>query len=137
MRIGELARQAGVTTDTLRLYEEAGLLRSTRRDNGYRDYAEDMVTRLFFIRTGQRLGFTLAEMAAVVSGIDTLPTQAERDARVAALLATQLARVDSQMASLQALRDDLAARLASGCPLSDRVAPARPAGPPSHPRAGR
>ncbi|GAB3806741.1 hypothetical protein GCM10028798_30110 [Humibacter antri] len=42
MRIGEVARRAGVSVKTVRHYESLGLVGSSRLPNGYRDYAEDV-----------------------------------------------------------------------------------------------
>src|SRR5690606_36236170 len=50
MRIGELARRAGVSTRTLRYYEEQGLLTPRRLPNGYRSYDEDAVEQVRRIR---------------------------------------------------------------------------------------
>ncbi|GIE74679.1 MerR family transcriptional regulator [Actinoplanes philippinensis] len=50
MRIGELARAAGVSTRALRYYEEQGLLVSQRRGNGYREYGEHAVRQVAFIQ---------------------------------------------------------------------------------------
>jgi MerR family copper efflux transcriptional regulator len=116
MRIGQLAQRAGVSRDALRLYERAGLIVATRRANGYREYAEDSVVRLLLIRTGQRLGFSLAQIAEATAGVDRLADAAEREAAVTRLLETQLARVDEQLAELQALRHELAERVQGGCP---------------------
>lgn len=121
MRIGQLARQAGVSTDTLRLYESLGLIRATRSANGYRDYPEGTGRLLGLIRTGQRLGFSLAQIAAVTADVNRMP-EPERGAAITALLGAQLQRVEQQIDELIALRDDLRMRLQDGCPL----APARP-----------
>ncbi|UNO43595.1 MerR family transcriptional regulator [Streptomyces sp. MST-110588] len=51
MRIGELAKEAGVSTRALRYYEQRGLLRPRRQHNGYREYDESAVTRVLNIRT--------------------------------------------------------------------------------------
>src|SRR6266536_316789 len=61
MRIGELARQAGVSTRTLRHYEELGLLTPRRTANGYRDYAGAELQAVAEIRSLADLGFTLEE----------------------------------------------------------------------------
>lgn len=50
MRIGELSKAAGVSTRSLRYYEEQGLLTSHRRPNGYRDYGEEAVRQVAFIQ---------------------------------------------------------------------------------------
>lgn len=118
MQIGQLAQRAGVSRDALRLYESAGLIESTRRDNGYREYAEDTLVRLLLIRTGQRLGFSLAQIGEAAAGINGIADVGQREAAVMQLLRAQLERVDEQLRDLQTLKRELVERLDSGCPLS-------------------
>ncbi|MBL0728586.1 MerR family transcriptional regulator [Piscinibacter sp. HJYY11] len=118
MQIGELAQRAGVSRDALRLYESAGLIESTRRDNGYREYTEDTVVRLLLIRTGQRLGLSLAQIGEAAAGLNGITDVKQREAAVTQLLRAQLERVDQQLQELQALKQELVDRLESGCPLS-------------------
>ena len=62
--IGKLAESAGVNVETVRYYERRGLLEQPPRPGqGYRQYSDDDVWRLQFIRRGKDLGFTLAEIA--------------------------------------------------------------------------
>ncbi|MFD6529267.1 MerR family transcriptional regulator [Streptomyces sp. NPDC060184] len=56
MRIGELARAAGISTRALRYYEEQGLLPAERRANGYREYDEQAVLQVAFIQDLFRAG---------------------------------------------------------------------------------
>lgn len=68
MKVHELAKRAGVTPHVVRHYVRVGLLTPTRRrENGYREFSEADVRRLLFIRRAQRLGFTLAEIAEIIS----------------------------------------------------------------------
>lgn len=68
MRIGELARQSGVPTTTLRYYEQAGLLQApSRTRSGYREYDAEALARLAFIRAAQAIGLTLADIREVIS----------------------------------------------------------------------
>ena len=63
MKISELANRTGTTTKTLRFYEDAGvLLAPERAANGYRNYGDDTVTRVRFVKAGQAIGLTLAEI---------------------------------------------------------------------------
>ncbi|WP_299860628.1 MerR family transcriptional regulator [uncultured Hoeflea sp.] len=65
MRIGELARRAAVSRDTIRFYERNGLLRSdvsVDPGNNYRDYPDEAVPTLELIREAQDAGFTIAEL---------------------------------------------------------------------------
>lgn len=65
MRIGELARQVGVTTETIRFYEGRGLLGDppcARTEGNYRVYTEATVERLKTITAAKALGFSLKEM---------------------------------------------------------------------------
>ena len=65
MRIGELAKQVGISSDTIRFYEKQGLLGETvnrQRENNYRDYSEAAIERLTLIARAKRLGFSLSEI---------------------------------------------------------------------------
>jgi len=67
MLIGQLAREAGILTRTVRFYERRGLLpEPDRADNGYRVYDNATITRLRFIRTAQAAGLTLAEISSII-----------------------------------------------------------------------
>ena len=67
MRIAELARRGGVSTATLRFYEEQGLLApATRTGAGYREYDGAAVHRLGFIRRAKALGLSLREVRSLV-----------------------------------------------------------------------
>ncbi len=59
LSIGQVARRAGVGVETVRFYEREGLLEEPpRRASGYRQYSEQAVTRLHFIKRAQKLGFS-------------------------------------------------------------------------------
>lgn len=63
MRIGQVAAEAGVNTQTLRYYERRGLLAApSRTRSGYRHYPPDTVRLIRFIKRSQDLGFTLSEI---------------------------------------------------------------------------
>ena len=70
MRIGEAAAAAGMTTKTLRFYEDSGLLPAAKRSsNGYRDYHDDSVARLEFIRRGRAAGLALPKYAKFLASV--------------------------------------------------------------------
>jgi MerR family copper efflux transcriptional regulator len=67
LRIGELARRAGVTAKAIRFYERRGILPPARRAaNSYRLYGEDAADMLRFIKQGTGLGLTLAEIKDIL-----------------------------------------------------------------------
>jgi DNA-binding transcriptional MerR regulator len=67
MRIGQLARATGVSTDTIRYYEKIGLMPATRRtESGYREYPDGAGNRIRVIRNAVHLGFPLKEIARVL-----------------------------------------------------------------------
>ncbi|MFD5713674.1 MerR family transcriptional regulator [Streptomyces pharetrae] len=66
MRIGDLARETGVSRRLLRYYEEQGLLRPARLDNGYREYAEADVAMVRHIRAMLAAGLSTAVIGKVV-----------------------------------------------------------------------
>lgn len=68
LRIGELARRAGVTAKAIRFYEAAGVLPAPARGaNGYRLYTPEAVEMLAFIRQAAGLGLTLAEIREIIA----------------------------------------------------------------------
>lgn len=65
---GRLAQLAGVGVETVRFYEQEGLLaKPARSPSGYRQYGEDVVARLRFIQRAKDLGFTLNEIKELLS----------------------------------------------------------------------
>ena len=124
MRIGTLSRLTGLSRDSLRFYEKRGLLQARRSDNGYRDYPEEAVQWLGYVRTAQQLGFTLAEIAA---DLPLLTHGGDAGPALRATLARKLADIDTRIAALKGLRTELATRLADA---PDMVAdcPLRPVG---------
>lgn len=115
MRNGELARGVGVSTDTVRLYERRGLLRPGRRANGCREYPPRADELLRLIRPAQRLGFSLAKIGSILTGLQSQHMGSEA---VADLLRVKLAQIEARAADLLALRDLLVARLVDVCPLA-------------------
>jgi DNA-binding transcriptional MerR regulator len=71
LRISELAKRAGVSTTTIRYYEEIGVLTPARRgSNGYREYDERDVDRLAVINRAKGLDIALDDVRALVSAWD-------------------------------------------------------------------
>ena len=102
---GELAKLAGVSTDTLRHYERKGVLAQPQRStNGYRRYPASALERVRLVRRALAVGFTLDELAGILSVRDSggAPCQ-----EVRALAASKLAQVESQLSDLIALRNEL------------------------------
>lgn len=67
MQIGELAEQAGVNVQTVRFYERRRLLpEPARTHSGYREYGEQELKQLRFIRQAKALGFTLEEIRDII-----------------------------------------------------------------------
>ncbi|QSB04030.1 MerR family transcriptional regulator [Natronoglycomyces albus] len=99
MTVGQLATTIGVSADTVRFWEREGLLPAPRRSSaGYRLYQEDSIDRLRFIRTCQRLGLTLADIAQLLQVRDTGRCPCES---AEGLLARRLAEVEDEIRRLQ------------------------------------
>jgi DNA-binding transcriptional MerR regulator len=116
VRIGNLAEASGLSRDTLRFYEERGLIRSARGSNGYRIYRPETLQLLGYIRSAQKLGFSLNEIGASLPALWDAP---EPDRAVAALLRDKAAIIDQKIAELVLLKQDLLQRAAAACPLAN------------------
>ena len=106
MRIGELAQRTGTTTKTIRYYEDIGLLpEPDRAANDYRDYAEEAVARLHFVRDAQATGLSLTEIASILD----LRSQGETTCHhVVNLLDSHLESLDKHITALGQTRRKLA-----------------------------
>ena len=103
MRIGELARQVGVSTDTVRFYERSGWLpRASRRDNDYRDYVEADVEHLRLLIDLRRLDVPLANAGQIASWCHSGHC-AETTAELPTLISERRADIADRIAGLQAL----------------------------------
>lgn len=105
MKIGEVARQVGVATSAIRFYEEAGLLpEPARTPSGYREYEPSVIDRLAFIRAGQAVGLTLAQLKEVLRIRDRGQAPCQH---VSELIDVRLREIDERMEELRRLRREL------------------------------
>lgn len=105
MRIGELARAAGTQVETVRYYEQLGLLPGAARSAGnYRLYDGEHLRRLSFIRHCRALDMSLDEIGALLRFKDT---PSEDCAGVDRLLERHIGHVDARIRELQELQRQL------------------------------
>ena len=99
MFIGEVAKKAGVNVETIRFYERRGLVpQPTRREgSGYREYSDEAVSRIRFIRRARELGFTLKEIKEILN-LRESPTTTCGELKV---------RVEQKLADVEARLRDL------------------------------
>ncbi|WKJ90215.1 MerR family DNA-binding protein [Methylomonas montana] len=102
LTIGKLAKQTGVTIETIRHYQRIGLLpEPDKPDNGYRCYSDDAVIQIRFIKRAQQAGFTLKEIATL------LALDGAHCADVRQLAEQKCQQIDQQIKDLTALRQIL------------------------------
>jgi MerR family copper efflux transcriptional regulator len=127
LSIGEVARRAGVGVETVRFYEREGLLEEPpRRASGYRQYSEQVVARLHFIKRAKKLGFSLKEITELLLlRVDAQTSCEEVKQRTAA----KIAEVERKLVELQRMQQALlqVASLCTGqgpascCPMLDAL----------------
>jgi len=125
LRSGELAKLAGVSSDTLRLYERKGLLPEPgRTPSGHRRYSPEALDRVRLVRAALGIGFTLDELSAILQ-------ERERGGapchQVRELAAEKLASLERRLGALVELRDRLKAVLKDW----DRALARRPSSAPA------
>jgi DNA-binding transcriptional MerR regulator len=109
MRIGQLAGELGTTSQAVRFYERAGLLRAPERtESGYRVYAAADVKRLRFIRKAKQLGFSLGEIGDILRLHDAghIPC-----AQVMAIAERHLRETEAEIRRLSRFRAELSTAL--------------------------
>lgn len=112
LMIGDLASATGTKVNTIRYYEDIGLMRrATRTPSGRRTYSDSDLQRLRFIRHARQLGFETDEMRSLLA----LSDQPDRDCAEANVIAAgHLGSVNAKIVRLERLRDELA-RISTIC----------------------
>lgn len=107
LKIGELARQTGLSVKTIRYYEQRGLLEQPpRTEGGYRLYGPEEVARLLFVRRAKLLGLTLEEIRELVE-LAARCNEGEIVPRLEEVLAAKLRETERKIAELSAFRRNL------------------------------
>lgn len=113
LSIGDVAARTGLSVSAIRFYEDKGLVSPERNAGGQRRYTRADLRRLSFVMAAQRLGLSLVDIAAALQALpaDRAPSKADWK-RVATGIE---ARLEAQIAMLQALRDKLDGCIGCGC----------------------
>jgi DNA-binding transcriptional MerR regulator len=107
LKIGELARQTGLSIKTIRYYESRGLLEQPpRTEGGYRLYGPEEVGRLRFVQRAKLLGLTLEEIRELVE-LAVRCNEGELVPRLEEVLEAKLKETQRKMAELSAFRQNL------------------------------
>ena len=124
--IGALAKAAGVSTPTIRYYEEIGLIRPARAENGYRDYSGDDIHRLAFLRRARNLGFSIDDCRQLMALYQDRD-RASHDVREIA--AAHVRAIEEKVRELQSMRSTLQTLIQAchgdhrpDCPILDDMA---------------
>lgn len=132
--IGGLASACAVRRDTIRYYERSGLLPEPNRTaSGYRIYGRDDVARVNFIKTAQLLGFTLSEIALLLS---LQHSQAKSAADVVDLTEKKIRSLSVKLSQLRTIKKALA-QLVADCPVEVPVSDCPILGYIAHPQSRR
>ena len=126
MKIGNVAEASGLSAKTIRYYEDIGLIRPVRGENGYRDFAGADVHKLRFLARARSLGFSIEDCRTLLSLYED---RGRASADVKALAEAHLRRIDRKIGELDGLRGTLATLVARchgderpDCPILDDLA---------------
>lgn len=105
MNIGEVSELTGLPTKTIRYYEDIGLVRPLRAENGYRAFRESDRHKLAFLGRARALGFSIEDCRTLLA---LWEDDSRESARVKHVANEHLKQIDEKIAQLQSLRDTLA-----------------------------
>ncbi len=113
LSIGQLSARSGVATSALRYYEDLGLIASERSAGNQRRYAQATLRRVAFVRSAQRVGLTLDDIAEALATLPEGRTPTKAD--WSRLSRSWRPRIDTQIERLERLRDKLDSCIGCGC----------------------
>ena len=127
MTRGEVAERAGVSRETVRYYEKRELIpKPSRTAAGYRQYTDEYVERIQFVKRAQELGFTLKEIKGLLS-LRADPESSSSQVRQEA--EAKVANVEKKIRDLRRIKEALTSLIAScggnqptaGCPIMEAM----------------
>lgn len=110
MNIAEVAKRAGLPAKTIRYYEEIGLIRPMRAENGYRAFRETDLHKLAFLGRARSLGFSIEDCRGLLALYED---RGRASADVKAIAQGHLTQIAAKIAELQAMQATLADLVAS------------------------
>lgn len=117
MNIGAAAKQAGLTSKTVRYYANIGLIVPYQNpSSGYRDYSENDVAKLQFIGMARRFNFSIQECRELLALYEDR-NRSSHDVKTLTML--KISEIEGKITELQSLKDQLS-HLAAGCEGNDR-----------------
>lgn len=116
MNIGEVSERSGLPAKTIRYYEEIGLVRPLRGQNGYRAFRESDLHKLAFLGRARALGFSIDDCRTLLALYED---GSRESAQVKALAQQHLDEIDVKIGQLQSMRETLAT-LVRACHGDDR-----------------
>jgi Cu(I)-responsive transcriptional regulator len=116
MNIGDVSNQTGLPAKTIRYYEDIGLVKPMRDDNGYRRFRSQDVHKLNFLGRARALGFTIEDCRTLMALYED-ETRASADVKKVAR--AHMAQIEAKIADLNAMRDTLS-HLIDACAGDDR-----------------
>ena len=119
LSISAVARRAGVRPSAIRYYESVGLLPAPARVSGHRRYDANVLPRLALIGAAQQMGFTVAEIGALLHGFSP---DTPASARWRVLAVQKLPQVEALIARAQGMKRLLEEALTCGCLTLDACA---------------
>ncbi|MBS8226042.1 Cu(I)-responsive transcriptional regulator [Vannielia litorea] len=104
MNIGEVADRSGLPPKTIRYYEDIGLVRPLRHDNGYRAFREHDLHKLAFLGRARTLGFSIEDCRTLLGLYED---ETRESAQVKAVAEEHLETIDEKIRQLQSMRATL------------------------------
>jgi MerR family redox-sensitive transcriptional activator SoxR len=124
LTMAEVVARSGFAASAVRFYEREGLITATRTAGGQRRFPRSVLRRLAFVRAAVNVGLSLDEIRSELARLPQGRTPTRRDwARISR---HWRARLDEQVAALEALRDSLDSCIGCGCLSLDRCAFSNP-----------
>jgi DNA-binding transcriptional MerR regulator len=123
MQVGDLAKQSGASIRSLHYYEQMGVLQARRQPNGYREYDEQAVERVRWIRKLLGLGLSLEDIRLLAPCFERNEAGAPLCSAAVAKYQRKLAEIDEQMHELQELRGRIQHYLETASPQEKEIPP--------------
>lgn len=123
---GELAVKISCNIETIRYYEQIGILPPPQRsEGGHRLYGEEMVKRLHFVRRSRDLGFTLEEIRGLLRLVDGGKYTCSQIEKLARDHVADIRRKISDLRKLKKVLESMASQCSGGkvpkCPIVDAL----------------